>query len=197
MEAARREARSRVALNKGCAWLARRDAGPWADAEVRAYGHPHRSKKVLAAALHASNLYAISKRRGLQGRRTLVRPGLRACAARRPAWEEVKMANLIIKNGTVVDGTGAKPFAADVRVRGDKITEVGQNLKAAADERVVDAAGCIVAPGFIESHTHFDATMWWQPDMDPLPGYGITTVIMGNCGSPPRRCPPTRRCATR
>ena len=60
--------------------------------------------------------------------------------------------------------------------------EVGANLKAAADERVVDAAGCIVSPGFIESHTHFDATMWWQPDMDPLPGYGVTTVIMGNCG---------------
>ncbi len=92
------------------------------------------------------------------------------------------MADMLIKGGTVVDGTGAKAFAADVRVRGDKITEVGQDLKAAANERVVDAAGCIVAPGFIESHTHFDATMWWQPDMDPLPGYGVTTVIMGNCG---------------
>lgn len=92
------------------------------------------------------------------------------------------MADMLIKGGTVVDGTGAKAFAADVRVRGEKIVEVGANLQAGAGERVVDAAGCIVAPGFIESHTHFDATMWWQPDMDPLPGYGVTTVIMGNCG---------------
>jgi N-acyl-D-amino-acid deacylase len=46
----------------------------------------------------------------------------------------------------------------------------------------VDATGCFVTPGFIESHTHFDATMWWQNDLNPLPGYGATTIVMGNCG---------------
>ncbi len=91
------------------------------------------------------------------------------------------MAGFLIKNGTVIDGTGAKAFAADVRVEGDRIAEVGQDLQPRG-ERVIDASGCVVSPGFIESHTHFDGTMWWQPDLDPLPGYGATTVILGNCG---------------
>lgn len=91
------------------------------------------------------------------------------------------MADILIRGGTVVDGTGAAPFKADVRIRGDKIAEVGPDLEP-KDERVFDADGCYVTPGFIESHTHFDATMWWQPDLDPLPGYGATTIVMGNCG---------------
>jgi N-acyl-D-amino-acid deacylase len=91
------------------------------------------------------------------------------------------MADILIRNGTVVDGTGAPGFAADVRVKGGFIAEVGPNL-VGAGERVVDASGCYVTPGFIESHTHYDASMWWQPDLDPLPGYGATTMVLGNCG---------------
>lgn len=91
------------------------------------------------------------------------------------------MSDILIKNGTVVDGTGANAFTADVRVRDGVIVEVGPNL-AAGDERMFDASNCYVCPGFIESHTHYDASMWWQPDLDPLPGYGATTMIMGNCG---------------
>lgn len=94
------------------------------------------------------------------------------------------MGDILIKNGTVVDGTGAAPFAADVRIAGGTITEVGMDL-ASHGERVFDAAGCYVTPGFIESHTHYDGTMWWQPDLDPLPSYGATTMIMGNCGFSP------------
>ncbi|MEY3986271.1 MAG: hypothetical protein RLZ59_1716 [Pseudomonadota bacterium] len=94
------------------------------------------------------------------------------------------MSDLLIKNGTVVDGTGAPAFAADVRVKNGTIAEIGQNLSPAG-ERVFDASGCYVTPGFIESHTHYDGTMWWQPDLDPLPGYGATTMIMGNCGFSP------------
>ncbi|MFM7028227.1 MAG: N-acyl-D-amino-acid deacylase family protein [Chakrabartia sp.] len=94
------------------------------------------------------------------------------------------MSDLLIKHGTVVDGTGAPAFAADVRVKDGVIAEVGPNL-APAGERVVDASGCYVTPGFIESHTHYDGTMWWQPDLDPLPGYGATTMILGNCGFSP------------
>jgi N-acyl-D-aspartate/D-glutamate deacylase len=91
--------------------------------------------------------------------------------------------SLLIRGGQLVDGTGTRaPFAADLRVRGGVIAEIGPDLKAEAGEQVVDAAGCYVAPGFIEAHTHYDATMWWQPDLDPLPGYGATTIIMGNCG---------------
>jgi N-acyl-D-amino-acid deacylase len=94
------------------------------------------------------------------------------------------MEDILIRNGTVVDGTGAPRFAADVRVTGGIISEVGANL-AAHGEREFDATGCIVSPGFIESHTHYDGTMWWQPDLDPLPGYGATTMILGNCGFSP------------
>ena len=92
------------------------------------------------------------------------------------------MSDMLIRGGTVVDGTGAKSFAADVRVVGGKIAEIGQGLQPGAGEEVFDAKGCYVAPGFIEAHTHYDATMWWQPDLDPLPGYGATTIIAGNCG---------------
>jgi len=94
------------------------------------------------------------------------------------------MTDILITNGTVVDGTGALAFRADVRVRDGMIVEVGSGL-APAGERVFDATDCHVAPGFIESHTHYDGTMWWQPDLDPLPGYGATTMILGNCGFSP------------
>ena len=94
------------------------------------------------------------------------------------------MNDILIRNGTVVDGTGAPAFKADVRVRDGVIAEVGANL-ASQGERVFDASGCQVTPGFIESHTHYDGTMWWQSDLDPLPGYGATTMIMGNCGFSP------------
>lgn len=89
---------------------------------------------------------------------------------------------LLIKGGTVVDGTGAAAYAADVRVADGKIVEIGQGLSAGTGERMFDAAGCIVAPGFIETHNHWDGGVWWTPNLDPLPGYGATTSINGNCG---------------
>src|SRR5271155_3303152 len=92
------------------------------------------------------------------------------------------MGDMLIRGGTIVDGTGAKDHAADLRDTGDTITEVGANLVPKAGERVIGALGCYVTRGFIESHTHFDAPMWWQPELDPLPGHGVTTIISGNCG---------------
>jgi N-acyl-D-aspartate/D-glutamate deacylase len=92
------------------------------------------------------------------------------------------MADMLIKGGTIVDGSGAATYSADLRVTGDTIAEIGPNLAPRPGERIVDAAGCHVAPGFIESHTHYDAPMWWQPELDPLPGHGVTTIISGNCG---------------
>lgn len=92
------------------------------------------------------------------------------------------MERLLISGGTVIDGTGKPGYRADVRVADGRIAEIGPDLKPQAGERVIDAAGCLVTPGFIESHTHYDGTMWWQPDLDPLPGYGVTTMVMGNCG---------------
>ena len=92
------------------------------------------------------------------------------------------MSKTLIRNGTVVDGTGAPAFAADVRIRDGVITAVQPGLQPEAGEQVVDASGCHVTPGFIESHTHFDGAMWWDQTLDPLPGNGVSTVVMGNCG---------------
>jgi len=92
------------------------------------------------------------------------------------------MSDILIQNGTVVDGTGAPAVRADLRVRNGRIAEIGPGLLPAPGERTVDATDCYVTPGFIEAHTHFDGSMWWQPDLSPLPGYGATTVITGNCG---------------
>lgn len=90
--------------------------------------------------------------------------------------------NILIKGGTVIDGQNNPPFKADVRVAGGKIVKVGENLDRQGVERVVDAQGCYVTPGFIETHNHYDAPMWWMPNMFPLPGYGITSTVNGNCG---------------
>ena len=92
------------------------------------------------------------------------------------------MSDMLIRGGTVIDGTGAPGYAADVRIAGDRIAEIGQGLTPAAGEKIIDAAGCYVTPGFIEAHTHYDAPMWWQPELDPLPGNGVTTIVTGNCG---------------
>ena len=92
------------------------------------------------------------------------------------------MSSTFIQGGTVVDGTGAPAYTANVRIEDGVIAAIGVDVSAQVGDEVIDAAGCYVAPGFIETHTHFDANMWWQPDLDPLPGYGVTTTILGNCG---------------
>jgi N-acyl-D-aspartate/D-glutamate deacylase len=89
--------------------------------------------------------------------------------------------DLLIRGGTVVDGTGGPAIPADVRVRGGRIAEVGPRLRSDG-EPALDASGAYVTPGLIESHTHFDAAVWWDPDCDPMPAHGCTTIVMANCG---------------
>ena len=89
---------------------------------------------------------------------------------------------ILIKGGTVVDGSGAPAYEADVRVAHGEIVEIGTDLSASQGERVFDASGCYVTPGLIETHNHWDGGVWWSPNLDPLPGYGATTSINGNCG---------------
>lgn len=91
------------------------------------------------------------------------------------------MSDLIVRGGTLVDGTGAPSRAADVRVRDGLIVEVAPGLTPDG-EREVDARGAVVTPGLIDSHTHYDIEMFWDPSLDPLPVYGVTTIVMGNCG---------------
>src|SRR4051794_27817618 len=88
---------------------------------------------------------------------------------------------LLLRGGTVVDGSGADRFVADVRIDGDRITAIGPQL-AAPDATVVDAAGLIVAPGFIDVHTHDDQIGLADPRMLPKITQGVTTVVVGNCG---------------
>jgi N-acyl-D-amino-acid deacylase len=88
----------------------------------------------------------------------------------------------LIRNGTVVDGTGRPAYRADVRIRAGRIAEIAPQLEPRDNERVFDASGCYVTPGFIEAHNHWDAAVWWSPNMEPFPGYGVTTSINGNCG---------------
>jgi N-acyl-D-amino-acid deacylase len=86
---------------------------------------------------------------------------------------------IVIRGGTVVDGTGAPARQADVAIAGGRITEIGENLKG---DRALDADGCIVAPGFIDIHTHYDAQVFWDPALTPSCYHGVTTVVAGNCG---------------
>jgi N-acyl-D-amino-acid deacylase len=88
---------------------------------------------------------------------------------------------LLIRNGTLIDGTRAPRYRADVAVSGGRIASIGilENAKATAE---LDASGKIVAPGFIDSHTHDDRLMLSAPDMAPKVSQGVTTVVAGNCG---------------
>ena len=90
------------------------------------------------------------------------------------------MFDLIIRGGTVIDGTGAAGFTADVAIRDGMIVEVGQVSGPARDE--IDARGAIVTPGFIDVHTHYDGQFLWDDRLDPSFSHGVTTAIAGNCG---------------
>jgi N-acyl-D-amino-acid deacylase len=91
------------------------------------------------------------------------------------------MYDLILRNGTVVDGTRAPRYAADIALAGDRIAAIGKLEGARADVEL-DVSGKIVAPGFIDSHTHDDRLMLSAPEMAPKVSQGVTTVIAGNCG---------------
>lgn len=91
------------------------------------------------------------------------------------------MSDLLIRGGSVVDGTGAAPYEADVRIKGGIIAEVGPRLSASGEDEI-DAQGAYVTPGFIEQHTHYDGSLWWDPYCDPMPAFGTTTCVIGNCG---------------
>ncbi len=88
-------------------------------------------------------------------------------------------AELVIRAGTVVDGTGEPGYRADVAVSGGRIEAIGSDLHGVKE---LDASGCVVAPGFIDIHTHYDAQVFWDPALRPSSYQGVTTVVAGNCG---------------
>ena len=91
------------------------------------------------------------------------------------------MHDLIVRGGTLVDGTGDPQRTADVAVDDGVITEVG-DLSGAAARRTIDAEGLVVTPGFVDIHTHYDGQVSWDPLVTPSSWHGVTTVVMGNCG---------------
>jgi len=96
--------------------------------------------------------------------------------------------DLVIHNGTVVDGSGAPPRRADIAIDDGIVTEIGTVDDAGGEE--LDADGCIVTPGFIDPHTHLDAQLCWDPAATPTCFHGVTTVVLGICGFGVAPCPP-------
>ncbi len=90
------------------------------------------------------------------------------------------MHDVVIRNGTVVDGTGAPRYVGDVAIDGGHITAVGQVGPEAA--QTIDATGRIVTPGFVDVHTHYDGQATWDTTLAPSVWHGVTTVVFGNCG---------------
>ena len=90
------------------------------------------------------------------------------------------MHDLVIRNGLLVDGTGALPREGDVAIDGERITAVADQV--GAGRRELDARGKVVAPGWVDIHTHYDGQVTWDPYLTPSSWHGVTTVVMGNCG---------------
>jgi N-acyl-D-amino-acid deacylase len=100
--------------------------------------------------------------------------------------------DVLIKDGIVVDGTGAQRYRADVGMRDGRIAALGR-LRASDARRVLDASGMIVAPGFIDLHTHYDAQLFWDPYLTLSGWHGVTSVVIGNCGFGFAPCKPEDR----
>jgi N-acyl-D-aspartate/D-glutamate deacylase len=100
------------------------------------------------------------------------------------------MGATVIKGGLVADGSGAPPYRADLAIEDGRIAAIGRDLKG---DRVLEAQGAVVAPGFIDLHTHYDAQLFWDPACTPSSWHGVTTVIVGNCGFGLAPCRPENR----
>src|SRR5689334_8285094 len=92
--------------------------------------------------------------------------------------------DLLLRRGSLIDGTGSPARPADVAVAGDRIVGIGEpgQVKPEPGTEVVDLDGLVLAPGFIDVHTHYDAQILWDGDLTPSSLHGVTTVVMGNCG---------------
>ncbi len=99
--------------------------------------------------------------------------------------------DLVIRNGTIVDGTGSAPREGDVAISGGRITAVGKVAGSGTDE--IDALGKLVTPGFVDIHTHYDGQAVWDSNLAPSAWHGVTTAVMGNCGVGFAPCKPADR----
>jgi N-acyl-D-aspartate/D-glutamate deacylase len=99
---------------------------------------------------------------------------------RLPGLEERSMHDIVIRGGTIVDGTGKAAFTGDVAIAGERIAEVGG--KQGPARREIDATGLLVTPGWVDVHTHYDGQAMWDPLLGPSCWHGVTTTMFGNCG---------------
>ena len=90
------------------------------------------------------------------------------------------MHDTLIKSATIVDGTGQAGFTGDVAISDGQITEVGK--VAGAAKETINADGALLAPGWVDVHTHYDGQVTWDDEIDPSFSHGVTSVVMGNCG---------------
>ena len=90
------------------------------------------------------------------------------------------MYDLVVRNGTVIDGTGKERFTADIAISDGRIAKIGAITESA--EREIDAGGRLITPGWVDIHTHYDGQATWDPILAPSSWHGVTTVVMGNCG---------------
>src|SRR6476660_7433490 len=133
----------------------------------------------------------------MRRRRCVSPPGSRSRASRWPRQPDTKkerpMAqfDLVIRKGTVLDGSGGDPCEADVAIKDGRIAAVGAVAGSGREE--IDAKGLTVTPGFVDVHTHYDGQATWDDRFSPSSGHGVTTVLMGNCGVGFAPCRPQDR----
>ena len=98
------------------------------------------------------------------------------------------MYDIIIRNGTIIDGTGKDRYLADIAIKDKKISKIGEILDTCIKE--IDAKGKLVTPGWVDVHTHYDGQVSWDDTIDPSFSHGVTSIVMGNCGVAFAPCPP-------
>ena len=100
--------------------------------------------------------------------------------------------DIIIKGGTIVDGTRIPRYVSDLAIKGGRIAKIG-GLRGSGADKVLDASGLIVAPGFVDLHTHYDAQIQWDPYCTMSGWHGVTSVAIGNCGFGFAPCAPNQQ----